>query len=239
MRSSTLAACVLATLAFAPPARAQTAEQIVALNLEAKGGAEKLKSVSSVKITGRLSMQGGEAPMVVYAKRPNLLRQELNVPAGKAVTGFDGTTAWVIPPGGSVAREVTGPQAEGMRSSAEFDTPLLDYAAKGYKVALVGKEKVRDAEAHHLTLTRKDGKVEHYYIDTRSGLELKRAAEVDAGAGKQMLESELSNYKSVDGMMIPHSVKQTVNGAPVMEMTIDKLEFNTAVDNGLFRMPGK
>lgn len=239
MRSSTLAACVIAALAFALPARAQTADQIVALNIEAKGGAAKLKSISSVKITGRLSMQGGEAPMVVYAKRPNFLRQELTVPAGKAVTAYDGTMAWVIPPGGSVAREVTGPQADGMRSSAEFDTPLLDYAAKGYTVAVVGKEKVRDADTHHITLTRKDGKVEHYYIDARTGLELKRAVEIDSGAGKQMLESELTNYKSVDGLMVPHTMKQTVNGAPVMEMNIETFEFNPPVDNALFKMPGK
>ncbi len=241
MRSTTVAVAVVGLLALVCPVASsgQTADEIITKNLQAKGGAEKWRTISSVKMTGKLSAQGRDVPMVVYTKRPNLMRQDITTPVGTAVQAFDGVTPWMIPPGADMAREVTGPQAEAARSGADFDGPLLDYAIKGHKVELVGKEKVGAGEAYHLKLTKKDGSVEHYFMDADSGLEIRRTAETNAGGMKQALESELSNYKAVDGMMVPHTIKQSVNGAPVMEMTLEKIEFNTPMDNALFRMPKK
>jgi outer membrane lipoprotein-sorting protein len=241
MRSSIFAAAAVGFLVLVCPvsSQAQTADEIIAKNLQAKGGAEKWRAISSVKMTGKLSSQGRDVAMTVYTKRPNLMRQDVTTPVGTAVQAFDGVTPWMIPPGADAAREVTGPQAEAARSGADFDGPLLDYAIKGHKVELVGKEKVGTAETYHLKLTKKDGNVEHYFMDAESGLEVRRTAETDAGGKKQSLESELSNYKSVDGLMVPHTIKQSVNGAPLMEMTLDKVEFNTPMDNALFRMPKK
>lgn len=239
MRSKTLVALLVGVLLPAIPTFAQTADEIVANNLKAKGGVEKLKSISSVKMTGKMSAQGREMAMTVYSKRPNLLRQDIKLPVGSVVQAFDGTTAWVIPPGEDAPREVTGPQAEGARKNADFDSPLLDYAAKGHKVELVGKEKAGGAEVYHLRLLKKDGAVEHYYINTSTNLEVKRTAEVDAGGGTQLLESELADYKSVDGMMVPHTIKQSMGGMPVSQMTIESIVFNGPMDDTLFKMPGK
>lgn len=226
-------------LALAVAADAQTAEEIVARHLKAKGGADKWKGISSVRITGKMSAQGRELPMTVTTKRPNMMRQDITTPAGTVVQAFDGTTPWVIPPGGDVAQEVTGPQAAAMRTASDFDGPLIDYAAKGHTIELVGKEKVGTAETYHLKLTRKDGAVEHYYLDTDSALEVRRTAERDLGGMKQTLETELSDHRSVEGLMVPHVMKQSVNGAPVMQMTFEKVEFNRPLDDTLFRMPKK
>ena len=231
-----LLACV-AVLAVPFLAAAQSADEIIARNLQAKGGADKWKTIASVKMTGTLSAQGQDVPMTVYTKRPNLLRQDITTPAGKVVQAFDGTTAWVIPPGADTAREVSGPQADAARNNSDFDGPLLDYAAKGHRVELVGREKVGSAEVHHLKLTRKDGGVEHYYIDVTTHLEVKRSAEMNAGGGMRTLESELSNYKAVDGVMVPHSMTQSVNGAPVMQVRFSTIQFNVPMDDELFRMP--
>jgi outer membrane lipoprotein-sorting protein len=239
MRSLSLPAFCVAALSLVTPVFGQTADEIVAKNLQAKGGAEKWKSIASVKMTGKLSAQGRDLPMTVYTKRPNLMRQDITTPAGNAVQAFDGVTPWVIPPGAETPREITGPQADAARTGAEFDGPLVDYAAKGHTVELVGKEKVGETETYHLKLTRKNGNVEHYYMDAGSGLEVKRMTEVEEGGTKRTLESELSDYKTVDGMMIPHTLKQSVNGSPVMQMTIDKIELNAPIDDALFRMPKK
>jgi outer membrane lipoprotein-sorting protein len=239
MRSTILPALLVCGLMPAGVTYAQTADEIVASNLKAKGGIEKLKSISSVKMIGKMTAQGREMPMTVYSKRPNLLRQDIKLPVGSVVQAFDGTTAWVIPPGEEAAREVTGPQAEGARKNADFDSPLLDYAAKGHKIELVGKEKAGGADVYHLRLVKKDGAIEHYYIDATTNLEVKRTAEVDAGGATQLLESELSDYKPIDGMMIPHTIKQSMGGMPVSQMTIDSIVFNGPMEDTLFKMPAK
>ena len=114
------------------------------MNLKAKGGAEKWQSVKSVKMTGRMTAQGNEMPLTVYAMRPNYNRQEITMPAGKAIQAFDGTTAWVVNPmlGISTPQAVPGPAAEFAKHSADFDGALINYKEKGNTIELVGKENV-------------------------------------------------------------------------------------------------
>jgi outer membrane lipoprotein-sorting protein len=223
--------------------RAQSVDEIVAKNIQAKGGAEKWKSVSSVKMTGTITMQGTDMPLIVYAKRPNLTRQEITLPADRRlVQAFDGTTGWMINPmmGGDTPQELPPAISEMMRNTSDFDGPLVNYKDKGNTIEIVGTEKLGEKDVHHLKITMKGGTVQHYYLDAATGIELKKAEEVDMGTGqKQTLETEMADYQQVEGVMMPKTVRQLMNGKPVVEMSIDKVEFNTAVDDKLFRMPGK
>ena len=41
----------------------------------------------------------------------------------------------------------------------------------------------------------------------------------------------------MSGLKIPFRIKQTVNGTPVTELTIEKAEFNVPLDDAVFKMP--
>src|SRR6185436_15679066 len=107
-RTRTLVASILLSFMIVPgsaspqtpaaPAALPTVDEIIARNLEAKGGAAKWQAIKSVKMTGMMIRQGTEMPLTVYAMRPNFNRQEITTPGGKAVQAFDGTTAWVVNP---------------------------------------------------------------------------------------------------------------------------------------------
>jgi outer membrane lipoprotein-sorting protein len=230
-------------LVVAAAAHAQTVDEIVAKNLQAKGGAEKWQSVNSVKMTGKITAQGQELPLTVYAKRPNLSRQEITLPDGKVVQAFDGTTAWVINPmmGSDAPQAIPAGAADVMKNSADFDGALINYKNKGHTIEFVGKEKLGDKDVYHLKVTMKGGQVQHYFLDAESGLEMKTSAEVDMGMGgaKQTLDTEMANYKQVGGIMLPHTVKQFMNGKQMVEMSVTGVEFNAPVDDSIFRMPKK
>ena len=127
-----------------PAAQSPTVDEIVARNLAAKGGAEKLRAVTSVKMTVRVKGAGGVMRSVSWAKRPNMMRRENTTDGQTFVLGFDGKTVWAINPlTGTRAREITGPQADMTRQDAgDFDSVLLDYKDKGHTVELVGTEAV-------------------------------------------------------------------------------------------------
>jgi outer membrane lipoprotein-sorting protein len=240
-RAVSVLAAFMAALSLATAAHAQTVDELVAKNIKAKGGAEKWKTVSAVKMTGRMTVQGMELPLTIYAKRPNLSRQEITLQDKTMVQAFDGTTPWTINPmmGSDAPQEITGPQADMMKSDADFDGALMDYKNKGHAIELVGKEKLDGREVHHLKVTKKGGTVQHYYLDAETGIELKTTAEIEQGGAKQSIETELSNFQPIEGIMVPHTVKQSLNGTPVVQMTIDKVEFNPTLEEGLFRMPKK
>ena len=219
-----------------------TVDDIIAKNLQAKGGAAKWQSMKSVKMTGKMTAQGTEMPLTVYAMRPNFNRQEITMAAGKAIQAFDGTTAWVVNPmlGIETPQAVPGPAAELAKNSADFDGALINYKAKGNDIELVGKEQLEGKDVYHLKVTSKGGPVQHYLLDADSGIELRMSAEIELGSGqKQTLTTAMSNYKQVDGIMIPHTVTQTAGGRTLLQWTITTVEFNAVPDDSIFRLPKK
>jgi len=235
-------ACFLIVVFVAALAHAQTAEEIVAKNLKAKGGVEKLKAMNSVKITGKISAQGMELPMTTWARRPNLIRREMTIQDKRVVSAFDGTTVWGINPmmtGSDDPQEMTGPMAQMTKDDADFDGVLVDYKEKGHKVELVGTETLDGKKVHHLKITKKNGQVQHYYIDADSSLEVRTVGSVQMGPTTTEVTTDLANYQVVDGLSVPFSMKQSANGAVVAEVKIDKVEFNLPIDDTMFKMPAK
>jgi outer membrane lipoprotein-sorting protein len=219
-----------------------TVDEIIAKNLQAKGGAEKWQSVKSVKMSGKMAAQGTEMPLTVYAMRPNFNRQEITMPAGKAIQAFDGTNAWMVNPmlGIDTPQVVPGPAADFARYSADFDGALINYKAKGTTIELVGKEQLEGKDVYHLKVTAKGGPLQHYLLDATSGLELRTSTDIALGNGqKQTLTSAMSNYKQVDGIMLPHTVTQTAGDRQLLQWTITSVEFNTIPDDSIFRLPKK
>lgn len=238
MRKSLFSLAVItAFLCAAGTASAQSVDEIVAKNIKAKGG-DKWKSIQSMRLTARINIQGMELPMTIVSKRPNLMRQDMTFQGVSIVQAYDGTTAWTINPmtGSDTATEVPAPVAESLKEQADFDGPLIDYKAKGHTVELVGNEKLADKDVHHLKLTKKDGKATHFYIDAATGVELKVVSEADLGTGPIKIETELSNYQTVDGILVPMAIRQSTPQGPV-SITVDKVEFNVNVDDSIFKMP--
>ena len=240
MRKLLFVTAVITALVAAPAAAmAQTVDEIVAKNFKAKGG-DKWKSTQTMRLTGRVSIQGMELPMTIVSKRPNLMRQDMTVQGVAIVQAYDGTTAWTINPmmGSDQASEVPGPVADSLREQADFDGPLVDYKTKGHTVELVGTEDLNGKKVHHLKLTKKDGKATHFYLDADTGVELKVVSEADLGMGPMKIETEMSNYQTVDGILVPMTIRQNTPQGPVT-ITVEKVEFNVNVDDKVFRMPGK
>jgi outer membrane lipoprotein-sorting protein len=220
-----------------------TVDDIVAKYLAAKGGAEKLRAIKSVKLTGRLKRQGqrGEVQVASWAKRPNMMRREITFEGQSIVSAFDGTTVWGLNPMMSpFPQEVTGPQADLTRQdAADFDTPLLDYKTKGYTVELVGTEPVQGITMHHLRLTKKTGGIQDYYLNSETFLESKTVTQVELAGKKGINTTEYASYKDVDGIMVPFVIRQLFNGQPVVEVAYDQVEFNVPIEDSFFKMPKK
>src|SRR4249919_3029883 len=58
---------------------AQTAEELVAKNLQAKGGVDKIKAIKSVRMTGNFDAGGIKATVGTENKRPDMVRETFSV----------------------------------------------------------------------------------------------------------------------------------------------------------------
>jgi outer membrane lipoprotein-sorting protein len=225
--------------AQAPPAaQTMTVDEIVSKHLATKGGAEKWKAIQTQKMTGVATSQGFQLAMTVYAKRPNVSRQELTIeipgqPVMTIVNLFDGTKAWMINPmtGNPAPQEMPESETATARAQSDFDGALVDYKTKGYTVVLVDKAAVAGKPTHHLKLTHASLPTQHIYLDPETFVEVRVAVE-----GATASETDLSDYKTVDGIMVPHTIKISQGGGVVAELKITKVEFNTPLDDSLFKI---
>ena len=233
-----ITALVLSTVLAAAP-QSPTVDDIVAKYLEAKGGADKLRAITTVKMTGRIKQQAAEIPVVTWAKRPNMMRRENTNEGQTFVVGFDGKTVWAINPLMSpVARQISGPAAAmTVQDTDDFDSVLLDYKEKGYQLELVDSDPVGGVATRHLRVTKKNGRAQDIYLNAETLLESRITMDIEQGGRKGQVATEFSNYKTVDGIMVPFQIRQTFNGQPVAEVLYTQIQFNTPMDDGLFKMP--
>jgi len=216
----------------------QSVDEIVAATLKARGGVEALKGVASIKRSGHTTLSGASVPVTIWAKRPDRFRREMQLQGLLVILGYDGQTFWTSSGGDLPAQRVSGPPAERAQEEAAFDTILLDYKAKGHKVDLLGTERLGKRDVYHLKVLKKNGKTEHYYLDTKTGLEARvvSTAEMPGGAKVEMAK-EFSDYRPVKGILVPFVIRDFANDTLVSETTLDSVEINVPLEDSLFRMP--
>src|ERR1700730_3909577 len=88
----------VASLCCAAPISAQTAEELVARNIEAKGGIAKIKAIKSVRMTGRLQQGDFSAGVGQEGKPPHLLRLTLSIHNVTQIQAYAGSIGWQVSP---------------------------------------------------------------------------------------------------------------------------------------------
>jgi len=236
VHAGSLAALAAATLALAG-AQTSPLDAVLARHLAARGG-DRWMAVETLRMVGRVTSDGRESRLTVLARRPNLRRQEIAFEGGTVITGFDGVKAWTLNPflEATGATEVTGAALEDARRQADFDGPLIDHAAKGYAVELVGPITVNGRAATRLKMSAKDGTVEYFDLDAETFLEVRISTE---RTGSGTVVSELSDYRWVNGIPAPYRVVTRADERQVSEFVVDRLELNVPIDTAVFRMPGR
>jgi len=233
-------AVVLLLVLAAPAATAQTVDELIEKNIKAHGGLEKLKNVKTTRMTGKMTMGQMEAPFVIEQKRPNMTRMEFTVQGMTGVQAYDGKNGWMVMPfaGKKDPEPMSADALKMAEDQADFDGPLLDYKTKGNTVELAGKENVEGTEAYKLKVTKKTGDVTYLYLDAETFLEIRSEGKRKIQGNEVEAETSIGDYKEVNGLMVAHSFESGAKGMPQKrKLTVDKVEFNVAVDEARFKMP--
>lgn len=238
----------IAVLAAIPSFAADlTVEEIVANNLEAKGGEEAWKALETGKMTGTMRMGGGaagamEMPFSVEFKKPHRIRLEFTMQGMTAIQAFDGEVGWAILPflGKTEAEEMAEDQVKQLKDQADFEGTLVDYKEKGHTVELIGQEEVDGTPAYKLKVTRADGDVDYLYLDEEYFVEFKMEATREVQGNEVTVSTVLGDYKEVDGLLFAHSMEMAFGGGEAQQViTIEKIELGIDIPEERFAMPEK
>jgi outer membrane lipoprotein-sorting protein len=233
-RSVALAGFVCATL------QAQTVDEIIAKNIQARGGIAKLRSLETLRQTARYTQGSLQATVVLENKRPSYYRQEFILQGLTDVTAYDGKTGWHISPftGRKDAELLSEDDLKEIVEDADIEGQLVDYRQKGHQAELVGHDAVEGTDCYKIKLTLKNGDLRYYYLDADSFLELKVETQRLIRGAVQYRDTVFGDYEEVSGLYFPFAMDTGEKGDPNRaKITVEKVEVNVPLNDSIFSLP--
>jgi len=231
-----------ALLLFSTASFAQTAEELVSKNTQARGGLDKINAIKTARMTGKaITSDGTPADFVIENARPNLYRMSYTIAGMTAVLAYDGTTGWQIQPfGGRKDPQFMGEDdLRDLLSEPDFEGPLVNYKQQGSTVEYLGKALVDGDDTLRLKVTLKNGDIDYCYLDPDTYLEIRREVQMFIRGAIKEKDIDFGSYKAVAGVMFPFSITEVKKDDPNnwITMTIDKIEVNVPLENSQFAVP--
>lgn len=214
-----------------------TAEQVLEKSIQAMGGRAAMNKITSTIMKGNMQMQGMQGSFEIHQKAPNkhFFMQTLQG-VGEFKQGFDGKTGWSQDPMSGV-RNMEGAELEMTKREARHNAPL--YWKQLYKkVELLGTRKVGNGTAYAIRMTPAKGKPVTQYFDTKTFLPVKVDMVIESPQGTVATETLLSDYRTVNGVKFPFTLKQRVAGIEV-SMKITEIKNNVPIKDSIFAKPAK
>lgn len=230
-----LAVCCCGAFSFS-----QTADELIAKNIEARGGMEKMKAIKTLRMTGKFDGFGFTATVGQENQRPNLVRETFSLQGMSQIQAYDGSAGWQIQPfGGKKTPELMGEDdLRDLLLDADFDGPLVDYKEKGSTVEYLGHDQVDGDDALRLKITLKNGDIIYDYLDPDTFMEIRREIQQFIRGSQRDRVVGLGSYKPVNGVMYPFSISQGPKNHPDEQtVTVRKLEANVTIDPADFNLP--
>lgn len=220
------------------------AAQIAERNVKARGGLKAWRAVRALKITGEVEA-GGTAdpklPYTLYLQRPRRSRLELTFAGQNAVQVYDGTQGWKLRP--YLNRDEVEPfrpeELAAAGAAADLDAPLVDYAAKGTRIELVGTEAVEGKKAYKLALTLQGGERRFVWVDAATFLDVKASGQPRKLDGRPHAVAIISrDFRTVGGIKIPFVQETVVEGVKQgRRMVVKAAAINPPLQEALFAKP--
>lgn len=245
-RRALMALALSGCVAFGSAASAQTADELVARHLEARGGAAALAAIKAVQFDGKLLFPGDFELTYkeVRARGPNgpATRVDAALQGLTLVQAYDGAIGWRINPfqGRKDAERMSGDEARALADQASIDSPLLSAGADGSTVTYLGREDFDGTSAYKLKVAQKDGDEFVYLLEPETMLAIKATETRRVRGALQVSNVEMGDYEKVGGVYFPMSLEiwQGNNSNQRQRVIIDKATANPEVAPALFAQPG-
>lgn len=223
-----------------PALRADRADMIARIHVEAIGGLMRINLTRTLEATGRVDIGGRTMRFHLLAERPNRLRMETTMDGRRLVQGTDGTEPpWQFSPDESPAKvsRLSGQTARDFAADAEFDDPLVDYAARGYVLDYAGEISLEGRKHFKLLVTRRLQDSYFLLVDAETYFITRRVTTQVRGGLETVRETVYADFRPVGGVILPHRITVNIDGRWLHETVMETVTPNVRVPPGSFTPP--
>lgn len=209
------------------------ADQLLDKYLAAVGGEAALQKVTSRLEKGKITANGQQLPIEVYAKAPDKRISIMHLPNGESITAFDGKQGWLS--NGGHPRLMSAAENDAVR--IDSDLYFASHVKTLYKkFTVVPGEKI-DGHDTYLVVGRNEGQPPlRLYFDQQSGLLLRLVRYAETALGRNPTQIDYADYRDADGLKIPFRWTLSRPGNR-FTIQVDEAQQNVPVDDAKFAAP--
>jgi hypothetical protein len=233
----------LSASSIAHAAPTESLDDLVAKNIQARGGIAALHAMRSLTYRGKLLVNDGqiELGLVQTVARPSNIRVEVSIQGLTQIQAYNGTTGWQINPfqGRKDPERLSADDIKSLaETAADFDGALVDWQKKGNKLEYIGTEDVDGTQAYKIKLTRRSGDTEYVYLDPDHYLEIRLLSQrIEHGVTVET-ETDLGDYEKIQGVFVPFSVESGLKGSSDRQkFIVNSAKVNAKTDDAVFDFP--
>ena len=217
------------------------AQSVLQRAIQAKGGAERLRAVKTVVMTGTTTVRSPrpiEARTTSYIEYPGRFRMDARLPSGDLTQVLAEGDAWTSDAAG--VHDLPAAERDNLRSNASRDlVSLLLRAADGIlRARLVPPPEGQPQEqADTLELSGEGLAPVDLLIDRSTGMIAgeRYIVEQPGPIGKVPTQESYSDYRVVDGIQVAFKTIVRRGAAVILERTLTDLKINVPLDASLFK----
>lgn len=223
--------------AAAPAASNAEGKALAAKVAGAMGGVDKLKTIHAMRAKMVQTSGDDTAPeMELTIVFPDRLHLAMDSPVGPMTVVFTPTTGFMAAQG-QIRQLPEGQRKESLEQikrdltyiAEHVDDPKFTFTARG-------TEKIGDVEAKIVDVNA-DGTPIRWFVDPASGRVIRETYATTGGSGPVQGQTDLSEWKTFDGILFPVKHVNKQNGKDTSVVTFTEVHFNPDVDLKLFDKP--
>src|SRR5271157_2524595 len=238
-RQPQLVCVVMALVALAGSARAQSADKIIDQYLRAAGGVKVLRGITTVRVEGTVSdsATGESGSYTLITKAPSRLYSEIVLDDAHTTEAYNGKSAWRQDSGG--LETLTGAESARLEARARYSAGgLANYKKEKIRATLLGDATVHKHPADRLQITTAAGLRQEVLFDKQSHLLAEEKTPDPSGPRGDGERITFEDYRPVEGAMEPYRM-EIRRGSGVLRVSVTRVAINSPVDDTIFDFPSR
>jgi hypothetical protein len=190
-------------------------------------------------MVGKISQMGMEMPFKTISKRPNMGYLEAEIEGILMKMAFDGERGWMVLPmtGSDAPVDLAGQELKQVQDIGDIDSPLWMWKEKGHALEYEGSEDMEGTMANILKLTKNDGDIISFYIDSKNHVILKTKTRMTMNGSEVEVENLMGDYRDAGGILSPFQIESRMGGQTTSTIIIEEMRYDETVDDAIFSKP--
>ena len=215
-------------------------EDLIDRAITASGGPAAFHAVNTLRWKGTMSVTTPQGEMAMdldfFVAYPDRMRLDTSAPMGQMSQILNGDQAWGVAPG--VSRPAPPQQVQEMKENLWHNIVYLFKHAdqQGLTAQYLGGEEVDGQKCEVILITPPGMKGFKLFLNSETMMpaQMQYQAMSPSGAPASTVTS-LSDFRGVEGMILPFKSVVSQDGKEVQEITINEILVNPEIDESQFR----